>query len=145
MNMANVRELTLFKDDSSAYRITPPDIVQKFAQKDRIPSDWVFFTEEQEILAATNGLIGPLKDDFFRAGALRFCLRPIIEAFPRRGDWPTIAFSPDGMAVKFISIETWTDKNAYCTITTLRYNNSRLWPRYRQVDKREYTIMPPIN
>ena len=144
-NMAEVRELMLFKDDSSAYRITPPAIVQEFAHKDRIPADWSFFTEEQEILAATNGLLGPLKNDFFRAGALRLCLRPIIEAFPRRGDWPTLAVSPDGNSVKFMSIETWTEENAYCTITTLQHNNSRLWPRYRQVDKQEYTIMPPTN
>lgn len=135
-NMAAVPELSLFEEDVSHYRMAPESLIQGFVQQDHLPSDWSFYVEEQAILDATNGLIGPLKDDFFRAGVLRTNLQLVINETSYNGGWPALSISPDGMTVKFMSIQAYTDDSGFCRITTLKYNDSRLWPRYLEVESK---------
>lgn len=139
-NMAAVPELSLFREDSSYYRMAPESVIQEFVRQDDLPSDWPFYVEEQAILDATNGLSGPLADDFFRAGVLRTNLQLVINETSYNGGWPALAISPDGMTVKFMSIETLTIHNAFCHVTTLNYNNNHIWPRYLEIDSRTYSI-----
>lgn len=135
-NMAAVPELSLFEEDVSHYRMAPESLIQAFVRQDDLPSDWPLYVEQQAILDATNGLIGPLKDDFFRAGVLRTNLQLVINKTSYNSGWPTLAISPDAMTVKFMSIQAYTDDSGFCRITTLRYNDSRLWPRYLEVESK---------
>lgn len=139
-NMAAVPELSLFAEDPSFYRMTPASVIEYFIGEIELPSIWSLYVEEQAILDATNGLSGPLAGDFFRAGALRNNLQLVINETSFNGGWPMVAISPDGMTVKFMSIETLTVNNALCNVTTLKYNDNRIWPRYVEVDSERFTL-----
>lgn len=141
-NMDAVPELSLFAEDPSFYRMTPESLIQGIVQQDHLPSDWPLYVEEQAILDATNGLSGPLADDFFRAGVLRTNLQLVINETSYNGGWPALAISPDGMAVKFMSIQAYADDYGFCRITTLKYNDSRLWPRYLEVESKTLRYPP---
>ncbi len=131
MDMTEAKQIVLFEEPG--VRVTAPDwAIMELAYKDGIPSDWSSFLDERSILDATNGLAGPLKGDAFRAGALRYNLRPIVKQ-QKAGATPALFISPDGMTVKYLAVFSFNDQ-IFCDLTTLKFNNSKLWPRYLQTD-----------
>lgn len=135
MDMSRTMEIVLFED--TGVRVTAPIYaIREMAYRDKIPSEWPLFADEQSILDATNGLIGPLLDDPLRAGVLRYYLQPIIRT-RKAGSTPALFISPDGMTVKFMAVIAFDD-GINCDLTTLQFNNNKIWPKYLQIDHQYY-------
>lgn len=135
IDMSKNRVIVLFKD--TGVRVTAPmSAIREMAYRDVIPSDWSLFADEQSILDATNGLIGPLLNTPLRAGVLRRDLQPIVLA-RKAGTTPALFISPDGMTIKFMAVIAFDD-GTNCDVTTLQFNNNKIWPRYLQIDHQYY-------
>ncbi len=140
-DMSKTRELVLF-EDAGVRVVAPLSAIEKMVERDGIPSDWMLYADEQSILDATNGKIGPLKDDFFRAGVLRYNLQLTISR-RKAGATPALAISRDGMQAKFISVIAFGE-DIMCDLTTFEFNHHRFWPRYLQIDHKHYLKIAPI-
>lgn len=137
-DISKTKELILF-EDTGVREAAPVWAIMEMARKDAIPSEWSLFADEHSILEATNGLIGPLKNDPFRAGALRYNLQLVIKK-QKVGATPALFISPDGMTAKFLAVFAFDDQ-VYCDLTTLRFNDNKIWPRYLEEDQKYYNVV----
>ncbi len=136
MNLAESEELVLYELGGARVSVSMWEI-REMAYRDEIPNDWLMFDDEKTILDATNGLTGPLSNDPLRAGTLRYSLKPLIKR-QDPGDTLVLFISPDGEMIKLMAIIEW-NPGSLCDITTLKFKNNRLWPRYRKVEYQHYS------
>ena len=135
MNMSRTKELVVFKDKGGRV-VAPIYAIDAMAARDGIPPDWPFYADVQGILDATNGVIGPLQGDPHKAGVLRYNLQSLLDEL-KPGATPVLFISPDGLTVKLMGTIA-VGGNIRCDLTTLQFNNNKIWPRYLQTDYEYY-------